>query len=770
MPRPQRSRAAALKSRQLAKRGAEAVAGLGADEVAGGSSDDSYDDASHGSVESSDGSHSDAVAGPSPAGRGGRVRQRDRRGRGAEGAEGASESGPTRSEPAAAAAQAPAPPDVYKIAAYPQDSRRTRLYAGPLKKWDRYRSLIEILYGPDPEAIGIVDSLRHHWIGYPVLPRKTSYQDSGEGETGDDDDGDDDDGDGQPRNSLGGMQPSPWVSDSFEADQAAAFHSWYAEPDNQQQQQQQQQQTIALSAETAQQYLSLAAAGELIAFLGPTSRQQVVQFRPGSCVALQESGYPDGGGEGGDGGETDGKTAGWMLDAGGIVVATAWAPLTGRVDQLLAVAAVPHGDQEPAGSGLSATVPDSGNQQKQGSIQLWRVALDAASAKMSRRRPRDPVLERVLLFEWGRPKRMQWCPVALGTSATCGLLAVLTGDGMVRVVEVKRGSGGGEGGSEAAYDWISHPIATLGLPDEYNVAATCLTWLGLNRLVLGHTDGSLSLWSVRPRLLLQRLPVHATHVLDVCSGYPSYPYMVASHPVGGLARLVDLTRPSSEHTFHPSPMVTFQPGLLQWCDHMLGFAAAAPSNNPRNGRLDFLHVRFYPGSRTFFPGRGLAPPICLAVGTSHPFALVGRADGSLWACNVMQKVFRNRADLSYRLKIVDVEFRPPASEYRHPSVRGAVRILHGFEPERNEQPAAQPIASSSSNAPKDYASSNNDSDGGPPSNDAGSDAEQESGQAVIHDPLTRISAVAWNPNIEYGWWAAVGMACGLVRIVDLGVD
>ena len=40
----------------------------------------------------------------------------------------------------------------------------------------------------------------------------------------------------------------------------------------------------------------------------------------------------------------------------------------------------------------------------------------------------------------------------------------------------------------------------------------------------------------------------------------------------------------------------------------------------------------------------------------------------------------------------------------------------------------------------------------------------------IHEPLTRVASVAWNPNVEFGWWAAAGMASGLVRIMDLGVE
>ena len=41
---------------------------------------------------------------------------------------------------------------------------------------------------------------------------------------------------------------------------------------------------------------------------------------------------------------------------------------------------------------------------------------------------------------------------------------------------------------------------------------------------------------------------------------------------------------------------------------------------------------------------------------------------------------------------------------------------------------------------------------------------------AIQEPLTRITAVAWNPNIEVGWWAAAAMGSGLVRVMDLGVE
>jgi transcription factor C subunit 6 len=54
----------------------------------------------------------------------------------------------------------------------------------------------------------------------------------------------------------------------------------------------------------------------------------------------------------------------------------------------------------------------------------------------------------------------------------------------------------------------------------------------------------------------------------------------------------------------------------------------------------------------------------------------------------------------------------------------------------------------------------------------GTDADgmKESAKEVIHEPLTRVTAVQWNPNPGYGCWAAVAMASGLVRFMDLGLE
>ena len=41
--------------------------------------------------------------------------------------------------------------------------------------------------------------------------------------------------------------------------------------------------------------------------------------------------------------------------------------------------------------------------------------------------------------------------------------------------------------------------------------------------------------------------------------------------------------------------------------------------------------------------------------------------------------------------------------------------------------------------------------------------------STIFEEETGITQVVWNPNIEYGSWAAAGMGSGLVRVEDLAI-
>lgn len=327
-------------------------------------------------------------------------------------------------------------------------------------------------------------------------------------------------------------------------------------------------------------------------------------------------------------------------------------------------------------------------------------------------------------------------------------------------------------------------MVTLGLSDDYNVEVTCLSWVNTNRIALGHSDGSITLWSVFPRQLLQRVGVHTTYVIDICSAYPSNPYMIASIPVGGCATLTDLSQPSSEFTYFPVPAISFQPNLLCWNESMQGFMALYPSSTP-NTTVAFLHHRFFCQARSICTGPNTLT--CVSAGATHPFILVGCADGSVFSCNALQKLFKQKGEPLRKLKIFEHEYRPidqathSKSYWRsYPQMRGAARILQGFLPEPNDDPRTEKRkemdrkkraekSKKASGKKKGRPRKNGDAE------DAVEDREAEleeklASRVVIHEPLTRVAAIAWNPNVQFSCWAACAMASGMIKIMDLGVQ
>jgi transcription factor C subunit 6 len=300
-----------------------------------------------------------------------------------------------------------------------------------------------------------------------------------------------------------------------------------------------------------------------------------------------------------------------------------------------------------------------------------------------------------------------------------------------------------------------------------------------NRVALGHSDGSVTLWSIFPRQLLQRVNVHTTYVIDICSAYPSNPYLVASVPVGGCATLTDLSQPSSELTYFPVPAISFQPNLLCWSEPLQGFMALYPSSTP-NTTVAFLHYRYFCQARSMTTGPNSLT--CVSAGATHPFILVGCADGSVFSCNALQKLFRQKGEPLRKLRVFEHEYRPidPASDLQPrepgaPVLRGAARILQGFLPEDNDDPRTEKrkeMDRKKRAAKKKKAGKKKKSAG---ADDVAEDREAElderlASRAVLHEPLTRLTTIQWNPNVQFSCWAACAMASGLIKVMDLGVE
>ena len=324
---------------------------------------------------------------------------------------------------------------------------------------------------------------------------------------------------------------------------------------------------------------------------------------------------------------------------------------------------------------------------------------------------------------------------------------------------------------------------------------TCLTWVNVNRLALGHSDGSVTLWSVYPCKLLQRLTPHSTYVLDICSAYPSYPNLICTAPVGGCITLIDLNQPSAEMAYLPTCIINFQPHLLAWNETMQGFVIQYPGSNTSNTSLAFAHVHFFCQSRTMFAGPNAVT--CLSSGSTHPYVLVGCADGSLWSFNALAKLFSQKYERTYKMKILEHEYRPvepkqpryhpalsrPADESPAPDLllRGAVRILQGFSPEENDDARAEYRREAEKKKKKKHETEREaggrKARGRPKKATTDGTVQEEEleppidligARSFTHEPLTRITSVQWNPNLDFSCWAACAFGSGLIRVMDLG--
>lgn len=284
---------------------------------------------------------------------------------------------------------------------------------------------------------------------------------------------------------------------------------------------------------------------------------------------------------------------------------------------------------------------------------------------------------------------------------------------------------------------------------------------------------------------MARHAVHISQIIDISSGYPSMPYMIASIPVGGCPQVTDLSLPSIETSYIPLPgAVNFQPDLISWNDHLQGYFGIHPSPTPANTVIGFTHVRYYVQSRTLFAGP--TQPTCVSSGTCHPFVLVGSADGSVWAFSALKSMMRDRGDEVLKLKVFQHDFRPveKIASLEARAVRGVSRVLQGFLPETNntgrtdyQKGLTEARLKGKKNKQKKTTNRGRKPQGPVVKEEMDIDDEDVAPQEstsetrfAIQEPLTRITAVAWNPNLELGWWAAAAMGSGLVRVMDLGVE
>ncbi|KAI0842211.1 WD40 repeat-like protein [Hypoxylon sp. FL0890] len=634
-----------------------------------------------------------------------------------------------------------------EVQPYPTDSAQkwTRTYVGPVKRWTRLVVLVDYWFGDREDRRDVFYYFMNLWWKFEVLPPKLP-QDSPRLE--------------RARNG--------WMPDDFTLDLEDKFRRWY-----------QRylsirtisQQSTLIDRAKAFRWFIPQAEGSMTVLLGHVSNQKEYRISQGESIPFSDSGDPIE-----DEDNQNIQNGGWVLDVGGIVLSMGWAPTKGPVDQLLALAVTPYSDQAYYKDFDDAPkTPEL----KEGTIQIWKFEVERDEKGIIRPARSSPKLIHTLCFHWGRVGRMQWCPIPFTTEAHVALLAALCGDGKLRIIEVKRNV---ESDSRGTFEELQQPMAIIEPPREYTLEINCFTWINMNRVAVGLSDGSVAVWSLSPCQQLQRHPVHSSPIMDIVSGYPSKPFIVATMPMGGVFTLTDLNRPTAEKTYHGNPVISLQPNVVTWSDHLRGFASIWPTSFPGTSTISFVHSRIFPLSRHICTVEGQTT--CLAFGTCHPFLLIGSSDGSVWVLNVLRKVSSHR-DKTHKLRLFQHEYcSSPSSDTandieEHVPHRGACRILHGFLPQPNIHPLGMRVAKESrvKRAREERKAAKRKAR---KSEEEGVPDEQEEidednftmvpGPITIHEPLTRITAVSWNPNAEFSWWAAAAMGSGLVRVMDLGVE
>jgi transcription factor C subunit 6 len=291
----------------------------------------------------------------------------------------------------------------HDIPHYPLETRIvTRVYAGPLRRYARYSALRDAMYGPEYQRIKIIWDLEIRWANFPVLPPKLPPED--------------------PQ----GVMPSPWLPRGFERDQRKRAALWY---DAYQLHAPEVQRSHALPPEDTNRFLPKDP-GDLVTITGPWDKQQEFVLGQGGCLAVGPRGIPVDAPN-----EEHQVSSGWMFNVGSIPLAIAWAPFSRQDIQILAVASIPFSDQELAKPGDPSTAAAADTT---GCIQFWDfVPVKQDAGRLASPSMVPPRLAGAICFNWGRPKRLQFCPVPLDSSSTIGMLAVLCGDGRARVIDAK---------------------------------------------------------------------------------------------------------------------------------------------------------------------------------------------------------------------------------------------------------------------------------------------------------------------------------------------
>jgi transcription factor C subunit 6 len=558
-----------------------------------------------------------------------------------------------------------------------------------------------------------------------------------------------------------GLKRSPFESMKARADEARAVKAWYTKIGREEFLK--GQKTTVLSQEEAKMYMLHDDADSINVLMGKTSSPQVQPLKRNSYVNIA------------DPFEDKAQRRGWLLNLGARIQDAHWMTNEQGSTQYLAVVVEqkdapdqqPPPMEQPTAPAFSALKPFPA------SIQIWAFGSTEDHTLDSSVKPR---LALVICADWGAAKQLRWSPVSPHDrkvpldgreSVDVGLLAGRWSDGRVRVLNIEIPECNTED-AEPVFIHISHAAFEVSIPQT---VASCLQWFSATTFAVGTAAGTLAVWTLtRPGTLSSASSndyspkpwlykkIGDTYVLTLISGWPSQPNFLSVTTADGFARIYDIRHIEAETVASVRGRVLVV--TQAWHEHTQSFIMPDEYYILKHNNIR----RFY---HNIYSARAESSIVRVASSPVHPGVLIGTASGAVFGTNPVGRVVNTKV-VPWQQNWFMHEWRPPVEKMVFkPSVQGAgtqddgaqgaqtstvppsalsqpmVRITEGYKP---TQPG---IAYSTTSKKK-------------PENET-------STLITIFEEQSSISALAWNPNLRFGTWAAAGMNSGLLRVEDIGV-
>ena len=540
---------------------------------------------------------------------------------------------------------------------------------------------------------------------------------------------------------VGGFHPTYSQSDEARDEETRSGWSWYHEQRGKDAFL--SRQTLEpLNVEDAVQYLGPQEPRSFV--MGPYDDQKLFTLSAGESVALPEA-WPESSPSAGA--DTHAaplhRKPGFILNLGAKTRCLRWIP--GRESQGQYLTTV------SSSEGASADENDTGSEEShKGGICIWRIDADAGCSIDTTPRP---LLKAVICTDWGTIKAIEWCHTRTDNTETLGLLAIIAEDGKLRILDVPLPD-------ERTMVRLQVKQAAFEFKPT-STTCSCVAWLSPTRLAFGCADGSAVIWDISEPASAETsspstrsIRMSNRHVHAIASCVPSHPDMLLTSSVDGTLKVADLDEPTPQalvvNALRPLNVIT-QP-LLVWHEYAQRLLAT-------DDNCEVLARPLRKRKRLQQPLVARAKSAITAIATSpcHPCILVGTAGGEVIATNPLLNATNDpRADVWQQTWLAHEWRRPTAAETavvpedtteleveeqgEDTSIgkHGLSRFLEGLKPEHVKTKGKE-------------------------------SASTAKGAYTIYEEQTAITAVAWNPNLRYGGWAAAATADGLVRVEDIAI-